>query len=331
LSDDTVVRVVKLTEDQDTQVTKLWAVYDRSTESMLGNYPYDANVNIRVDAKDRRQVWMTQASYDFNIESSADHDEAQVNLPDMGDIDPTDPVLEDPEYSYDTGIQVNSGDLEGAKIIYNSSEPVTPTFGPMDEPSLSDIAGLDPIGKPLNLQPSTVFTVPVKIFIPCPSQTDLSSVSISMYNGRSWLLACNADGNVQLGGDGWMVPGSRVNHPGTSPSIEIKVYHFTGAQVMKTSASAEGSADGDSSNGDSRDMDSDGGGGCFISTVAYGSLSEPHAKALDKFRHWLRLKNIVGRSFVDIYHTYLSPVAHLIARHEILRAVVRIGLIPLQP
>jgi hypothetical protein len=118
-----------------------------------------------------------------------------------------------------------------------------------------------------------------------------------------------------------MVPGSRVNHPGSFPSIEIKVYHFTGAQAVKSSASAEGGADGDNSDGDSSDSDSDvGAGGCFISTAAYSSPLELDSKVARKFRDWFHLKNIVGRYFVGLYHTYSSAVAPIIARHESLRA-----------
>ena len=43
----------------------------------------------------------------------------------------------------------------------------------------------------------------------------------------------DADGNVLAGGEGWLVPGSRVNHTETNPAlIEVQVYHFSGAQAV---------------------------------------------------------------------------------------------------
>jgi uncharacterized repeat protein (TIGR01451 family) len=229
LSDTTVVRVIKLTSDSDNEVTKLWAVYDRSTEATYGNYFYDTTVNIKVDAQDRRDDWMTQASYDFGIETESEHNNAQANLQDTGPVDPYDPALEG---SYDTGIQVNSGDLEGAKIIFDSSEPVAPTFGPTNEVPALDIAEVEAVGVPMNLQPPTVFNTPVKIFIPCSDYTDVSGLSVYLYHGTEWVLACDASGNVQPGGEGWIVPGSRVNHnDGTPSTIEIQLYHFSGVQA----------------------------------------------------------------------------------------------------
>ena len=69
----------------------------------------------------------------------------------------------------------------------------------------------------------------------------------------------DADGNVQPGGDGWMVAGSRLNHNGTTPpTITIKVYHFTGVQTAAAiqSVSSDGTSGG-------------GGGGCFIQAIKY--------------------------------------------------------------
>jgi hypothetical protein len=111
----------------------------------------------------------------------------------------------------------------------------------------------------MNLQPPTVFDIPVRIFIACPDHTDVSGLSVYYYNGSNWVRACDAAGNVLTGGQGWMVPGSRVNHNGTSaPTIEIQIYHFSGAQAGTFSAAASGGGGG--------------GGGCFISTAACGSV-----------------------------------------------------------
>jgi hypothetical protein len=85
---------------------------------------------------------------------------------------------------------------------------------------------------PLNLQPPTVFTTPVKVYIPCPTQMDVTTLSLYLYNGTEWVLACDADGNLHPGAAGCFVRDSRVNHQDTDPpSIEVRLYHFTGIQA----------------------------------------------------------------------------------------------------
>jgi hypothetical protein len=150
-------------------------------------------------------------------------------------------------------------------VIYNSDEPVTPTFGSTDELPVCDVYGFEGVGMPVNFQPSMVFTVPVKIFIPCPGERDVSRLSVSLYNGTCWALACDNFGIVRSGGDGWMVPGSRVNHNNGNPStIEIKVYHFSGAQAgVDRSSLFSLRTVVDSGEGGG------GGGGCFVDTIAF--------------------------------------------------------------
>ncbi|MBW2489166.1 MAG: hypothetical protein JRE72_17220, partial [Deltaproteobacteria bacterium] len=256
---DATVRFVKLTADPDNRVTRMWVVYERSQESgILQHFPYDRNVNIRVDASDIMANDMIQASIDFNVETEDEHDDAMdpANLPDSSvivGIDPDMGVLED-------GIRINSGDLENAKVIYDSSEQRTPFFGPLNEIPPLNVPGSGAIGVPMNLLPHTVFESPVRIFIACPGYTDVSGLSVYYYSGSNWVRACDAAGNVLTGGDGWMVPGSRVDHNETDPpTIEIQVYHFSGAQAGTFSAIGGGGGGG-------------GGGGCFISAAGYNSL-----------------------------------------------------------
>ncbi len=276
LSDSDMVRVIKLNSDPDSRATKLWAVYDRSMDPGYGNYAYDTDVSIKVEAKDRRDDWMTPRSYRFNIETQAEHYQAQANSPDTGPLAPQDLAIVDPGHMYDAGIKVTDGDLEGAMILYDSGEPVEPAFGPTEELPPLSAPGTDAIGVPMNLQPPTVFTTPVKILIPCPGQADVSNLCVYLYNGTDYVLACDAHGNVQSGGEGWMVPGSRVDHPDTSPpGIEMRVYHFTGVQAAVTNDSAiqdtgEAMAPSAPTIVTSGSGSEGGGGGCFISTASFG-------------------------------------------------------------
>ncbi len=251
------VRWVKLTTDPDTRVTRMWVVYDRSEESAgLQNLPFDSQVNVKVDATDYTAYDMAQASFDFNVETEVQADEAWEpdNLPDSAPVALDDPDLGD---SLDDGIEVISGELTGAKIIFDSNELQTPIFGPLEEvPSVTGAAG---VGIPMNLQPPAVFDNPVKILIPCPGYEDVSGLDVHYYDGNSWVLAMDAAGNVQPGGEGLVLPGSRMNHNDTDPpTIEIRVFHFSGFQAAVAPSGSGGGGGG--------------GGGCFISSVSGGSV-----------------------------------------------------------
>jgi len=71
-----------------------------------------------------------------------------------------------------------------------------------------------------------------------------------------------------------------------------------------------------------------GGGGCFVATAAYGSLMEPQVLILREFRDRFMLSNVLGKGFVRLYYTYSPPIAKFIAKHDSLRAMVRISLLP---
>ena len=73
---------------------------------------------------------------------------------------------------------------------------------------------------------------------------------------------------------------------------------------------------------------SSGGGGCFIATAAFGSYMHPQVKILRDFRDHSLLTNAPGRSFVALYYRISPPLADFIARHELLRGVVRVALGP---
>jgi len=110
------------------------------------------------------------------------------------------------------------------------------------------------------------------------------------------------------------VDGMRGDDDLTANGIVVDV----GAPAVSDISSGSGttvSSDGDSS-------------GCFIATAAYGSLLEPHVKILRDFRDRFLLGNTLGKNFVHLYYTYSPPVANFIAKHDSLRATVRVCLLP---
>jgi hypothetical protein len=68
---------------------------------------------------------------------------------------------------------------------------------------------------------------------------------------------------------------------------------------------------------------------CFIATAAHGSKMEPHVKILRDFRDHFLLTNSRGRDFVHLYYSYSPALADFIAKHDTLRAIVRLSLLPI--
>jgi chitinase len=69
--------------------------------------------------------------------------------------------------------------------------------------------------------------------------------------------------------------------------------------------------------------------GCFIATAAFGTKFEKHVQLLRRFRDLYLMPNSIGRAFVKAYYRYSPPIANFIARHDVLRAIVRWSLVPL--
>jgi hypothetical protein len=230
LSFDTV-RVVKLDEAPDEQATYLWAVYDRFLEPFMPTgYPPDRIVSVNVAIMDIRNNILRPAPFEFKIESGAEKSASQTNLPQTTEFYAVDSFSEN---NYDAVIEVTEGRLRGAKVIYSSLEPLTPQFGSLKAVEEMNLEGIRAAGMPVNLMPHTVFDTPITLFLPVSEDADIRSVGLAYHDGTQWMPAVDADGNVMPGAEGWMVPGSRVNHDQSSPPlIEVQVHHFSAAQAV---------------------------------------------------------------------------------------------------
>ena len=70
-------------------------------------------------------------------------------------------------------------------------------------------------------------------------------------------------------------------------------------------------------------------GKCFIATAAYGSPLHPYVRILRDFRDKYLMPGRIGRKIVDLYYKYSPFVANFIAKHKVLKVMVRINLLPL--
>jgi len=245
-----IVQAVQLDGDGDVAYS-LWVVYYRSNETNLPNfYPYESTVKVTVSVKDKSNKAMDPIPFTFRIQGQ-EQDNAEENEKPATSMTVNTLTLK-------STVRVDAGPLKGASITYDSSLlqeiGLEPYFGPLAEvPPLTEA---EAAGVPANLLPPAVFPRGVTVTIPCPGDGDVSDLAVYYHDGERWVLACDGSGNITPEGDGWMMPGSRVNHNHGNPStIELKVYHFS-AVVAGGAVTPTATVTVDS-----------GGGGCFISTA----------------------------------------------------------------
>ncbi|MGA8181124.1 MAG: S8 family serine peptidase, partial [Desulfobacterales bacterium] len=114
-----------------------------------------------------------------------------------------------------------------------------------------------------------------------------------------------------------------ASHLGSPVPNNIYGYGRLNLDINATVSSGTGTTGGGTTG------DGGGGGGCFIATAAYGSYEAPYVLILRKIRDRFLVTNRVGKAFVHLYYTYSPPLADIIANHNSLKIVVRIGLLPL--
>ncbi|MBN2514858.1 MAG: fibronectin type III domain-containing protein [Deltaproteobacteria bacterium] len=70
-------------------------------------------------------------------------------------------------------------------------------------------------------------------------------------------------------------------------------------------------------------------GGCFLATATYGSPLESHVSILKDFRDTYLVHCSFGRMIIRTYYKYSPDLALFIEKHEVLKSVVAVTLIPL--
>ena len=131
LNSDTM-RVVWV-DDENPHQLLIWVVYDRPLETQLPPlYNPESIVHITVYIADSLQRRLPPKLFWFRIETDNSHTAGFRSLPDFDFIDREDLIS---DARYDSGMEILSGELQGAKILYNSGEPLTPGFGPITMPT----------------------------------------------------------------------------------------------------------------------------------------------------------------------------------------------------
>lgn len=109
------------------------------------------------------------------------------------------------------------------------------------------------------------------------------------------------------------------NDPGLF-TIRVRATDQIGRSAVATTVVTVAADASKSSGSDSR---------CFVATASYGSPLHPRVAALRNFRDRYLLTNVPGRLFVAAYYSASPPLARFISRHETVRSLSRMALLPL--
>jgi hypothetical protein len=119
---------------------------------------------------------------------------------------------------------------------------------------------------------------------------------------------------------------------GVTYCYQVRAYNAAGESAPTNEACATASATSGSSPTDSAPLSAGdgggGGGGCFIATAAFGSPLAPQVQLLREVRDTYLLPYRPGRATVQAYYAVSPPIADVISRSEMLRAIIRLGLTP---
>ncbi len=117
---------------------------------------------------------------------------------------------------------------------------------------------------------------------------------------------------------------------GVTYCYQVLAYNEAGVSAPSNEACATASATSGSTPSAAASAGSGGGGGgCFIATAAFGSPLAPQVQLLRDVRDTFLLPYRPSRVLVQMYYALSPPLADVISRSEMLRSVVRFGLMPI--
>ena len=198
---------------------QVWVVYNS-----LGAFEYDEVLTVTVEAGDINGYWMTPYAYSFKTETS----EEQAAAADMA---PEITVIVDTVQGWTTLYGQEGTELEGVTVTYSNDEMVPPRFGPSDEiPPMDDPRML---GILLNIEPTSYYETPVTIIVPVSGVLDITKLRVYYFNpSLGWVRAA--------GGDGWLVPGSRIEYLEAGvETVEFQIAHAAPMQFLDASPPAD--------------------------------------------------------------------------------------------
>jgi hypothetical protein len=187
------------------------------------------------------------------------------------------------------------------------------TVAPYDEnPGGSAPSGFNALGKWADVcVPDTteVTEIEIRLYYTdaelAAADVDEESLELLWWDGDDWTECSDGGVNTDsIGGySGYMWAKIRSN---TTPSLaQLQGTEFGGYEHPTTPPS----------------------GGCFIATAAYGTETAREIDILREFRDEVLLPDSLGAKFVSLYYRASPPIAKFISQYEVIRTVVRVGLV----
>jgi hypothetical protein len=217
-------------------------------------------------------------------------------------------------------VTITDGGVENTYLVYTQVDvdgtAVVMIFPYEENPRGPAPSGFTLLGKYVDvLVPDTsqVTEIEIRVFYTDGDLTaagidDESSLRLSWWNGAAWAQC--SDGGVETDSlfsdcSGFMWAKIRAN---TTPSLAyLQGSEFAGVGYQEPTTPP--------------------GGGCFIATAAYGTDTARQLDILREFRDEVLLRNGLGAKFVSFYYRTSPPIASFISQHEVLRTLVRVGLV----
>jgi hypothetical protein len=199
------VTATELASAPNSGLTRYWIGYDRFSDPCLApRYEYDADVGVSIYLRDTAGNSLTSRQYQLRTQSVTEYQAGSANLL-SATIEPSgsDSLI---IATTDLG-NTSETTLQGATMLFNPNDGgVTPYFTALDGAPDLELAGARAVGIPISIQPLRIFQSGLTLFIPCPDDVDVENLGVYGFDGSDWTLLCSANGRIQPGMEGWLIP-----------------------------------------------------------------------------------------------------------------------------